>query len=138
MKVGIVFASALILFGLCHSAHAQTDSPRLGHGFSSISDFHYNRFTYTYKLSTPDLDNTPSWNAQDTEPPLSLRKALDIARAGLQRFVKPGDQGRVDSIALRQLDFEKWIYDVHSRARRRSALARPRLASPFSLRWMAR
>jgi hypothetical protein len=112
--IRIVFALTLFVLALCHSAHGQTDSPRPGHGFSSIGDFHYNGCTYTYKLSTPDLDNLPSWNAQDIEPPLSLRKALDLARAGLQRFVKPGEQWqwRVDSIALRQLDFDKWIYDM--------------------------
>src|SRR5207248_5054520 len=67
---------------------------------------------YTYNLSTSDIANTPSWNPSREDPPLSLRKALNVSLVNLGRFVKDVNVWEVEAISLRQMDVEKWIYEI--------------------------
>lgn len=114
MRMTMVFASIIVGLAVSQTVWGQTGPPsqqkiRI---FSSSTTFHYNGNTYTYGLSDDDLANTPSWNPEQNEPPLSPHRAVLLASDALRRFVKPGDEWRVDTIATTQPGSEKWIYDV--------------------------
>jgi hypothetical protein len=103
----IFFSLALVLISLhlsSSTACAQSQS-------ISGSTF-YGGNAYSYKISDEDLANTPSWNPAKEDPPLSLRKAVEIARANLRRFVKKADGLDVEKIELTQMGVEKWLYEV--------------------------
>jgi hypothetical protein len=72
----------------------------------------YGGNVYSYKISDEDLVNTPKWNPAKEEPPLSLRKAVEIARLNLRRFVKKPDGLDVEKIELRQMGIEAWLYQI--------------------------
>jgi hypothetical protein len=115
MKLGRLLASLLFSLALLGGTYAQDAAtgswPKL-RGFSMSHKFSYNGFTYTYHLSTSDIAHTPSWNPLKGEPPVSLRKALEIATVNLHRFVKDADGWDVSHIDLKQMDTGKWIYEI--------------------------
>ena len=79
---------------------------------SNSDSFIYGGNIYAHKASEWDLANSPLWNPAREEPPLSLRKAVEIARESLRRYVKKADDMGVERIELRQLGVDKWIYTV--------------------------
>jgi|ERR1044072_734803 hypothetical protein len=79
---------------------------------SSSDTFIYGGNIYSHKASEWDLANTPLWDAAREEPPLSLRKAVEIARGSLRRYVKKADDMSVERIELKQLGVDKWIYQI--------------------------
>ena len=72
----------------------------------------YGGNTYSHKISAEDLADTPSWNPEQGDPPLSLRKALEIARGSLRRYKSKAEVMSVEKIELRQMGVEKWLYEV--------------------------
>ena len=64
---------------------------------STSGSIFYGGNAYSYKISDDDLVNTPSWNPAKEDPPLSLRKAVEIARINLRRFVKKADDLEVEA-----------------------------------------
>ncbi len=107
MKIKFFFTSLfflLVTFSLSANAvHAQKST--LGVSYSFGDD------EISYKLSDLDLTTTPSWKPEQGEPPVSLQRALEIARANLPRFVKNTDDFKVKHIILSQLGEDKWFYD---------------------------
>ena len=73
---------------------------------------YYGDNVYAYNISANDLQNTPSWKPEQEDPPVSLRKALEIARKNLSRFVKKSNAFEVENINLIQMDGNKWLYDI--------------------------
>jgi len=67
---------------------------------------------FAYNLSDKDFANTPSWNQDDGEPPLSLSQAVKIARENLPRFVKKADNLKIREITLQSMGNNKWFYRV--------------------------
>jgi hypothetical protein len=117
MKSVIVFGSIILCLTLSHSVRGQTESTDQTKQpmFSSTrfsTSFHYEGNAYRYEVSDDDLVDTPSWNAEQNEPPLSPRDAAGIASTAFRRFVKTGEKWRVDGIAAHHVSAEKWIYDV--------------------------
>ncbi len=86
-----------------NAVHAQNST--LGASFS------YGDNEISYKLSDLDLVKTPSWKPEQGEPPVSLQRALEIARANLPRFVKNADDFKVKHIILSPLGEDRWFYD---------------------------
>jgi hypothetical protein len=66
---------------------------------------------FAYKLSDDDFVNTPSWNQED-EPPLSLSRAVKIARENMPRFVKMPEIMKVSDVTLQRMGQDKWYYRV--------------------------
>ncbi len=114
MKFVLLLTSVLLSLILFKPAYGQDAAPNQAklRGFSMSQDFSYDGVTYTYRLSTSDLVNTPSWNPLSEEPPFPMRKALEVSALNLRRFVKDADGWDVGSISLKQMDTEKWIYEV--------------------------
>jgi hypothetical protein len=94
----------LVAFSLSVNT-VQAQNSTLGASFSDGDN------EISYKVSDLDLAKTPSWKPEQGEPPVSLQRALEIARANLPRFVKNADDFKVKHIILSALGEDKWFYD---------------------------
>lgn len=68
--------------------------------------------TYRYRYTQDDFAETPSWNAENGEPPLSISRASTIARANLPRFVTGAENFKMRHAMLRATGNEKWFYQI--------------------------
>lgn len=68
--------------------------------------------TYSYKYTKDDFTETPSWNGEDGEPPLSMSRAVAISRANLPRFVTSAENFKMQHIMLKQTGNDKWAYMI--------------------------
>jgi len=67
---------------------------------------------FSYKLTDLDFTETPSWKPGETDPPLSVRRAVEIARINLPRFVKEAEKWRIRKIDLNNIIDDKWFYTI--------------------------
>lgn len=69
---------------------------------------------YSYRLTDRDFADTPSWNQDEGEPPLSISRAVKIARESLPRFVKNAESWKMRMVMLQSIGgAEKWYYRIH-------------------------
>lgn len=68
---------------------------------------------YSYKFTNLDFADTPSWNQEEGEPPLSISRAVKIARENLPRFVKNAESWKMRMVMLQRIGEEKWYYRIH-------------------------
>jgi len=68
--------------------------------------------SYAYHLFEHDFANTPSWKQDEGEPPLSIGRAIKIARENLPRFVKSAESWKVDMVTLKDVIKDKWYYRI--------------------------
>lgn len=68
--------------------------------------------TYSYKYTEQDFENTPAWNAENGEPPISISQALKIARENLPRFVENAEIWKTRRIFLQGTNNDKWFYNI--------------------------
>ncbi len=83
-------------------------------------DKEWSRFTryvdgskYTFKVTAEELQNLPSWNPETEDVPLSARKAIEVARKNLGKFLSTPDKWSVDHVDLTRMTKDKWIYEVY-------------------------
>ena len=69
--------------------------------------------SYAYKLTDQDFANTPSWNQEQSEPPLSVSQAVRIARENLPRFVRSAETWKMRMVSLQSMGEDKWYYRIH-------------------------
>lgn len=68
---------------------------------------------YSYKLYDEDFVNTPKWNIEEGEPPVSISRSIQIAKVNLARFVEGSDNFKVRAIQLREFSNSgKWYYSI--------------------------
>lgn len=70
---------------------------------------------FVYKMSDDDFANTPSINPEENEPPISVTRAIRIARENLPRFVKDTEKWKVAAVRLEAAAENKWFYMVSLR-----------------------
>ena len=106
MKIRLVIFSTVLLLLVSISAFSQ--------------DKEWSRFTryldgnrYTFKVTAEELKNLPSWNPDTEDVPMSPRKALEIARTNLSKFVQTSEKWSLDRIELTRMTKDKWIYEVY-------------------------
>lgn len=105
----IVVSLALITFVIPCLA----DDDSLG---SRVTD--YGQATYVFNLSRKRLDSMPQWTSIQPNPPLSPRKAQEVAFKKLRELVPKEPKWRLISISLEPVDedsegkFKFWIYVV--------------------------
>ena len=99
MKLGL----ALLILGLSSAFSTQAEAQQMGHGHGTTTSFVYKNLTFQYQLSDDDFKHTPSWNPETDESPLPTRKALEVARVNLHRFVQDADRFEVEKINLESL-----------------------------------
>ena len=68
--------------------------------------------SYAYKLTDQDFVNTPSWNQEEGEPPISVSRAIKIARENLPRFVKSAETWKMQMVTLQSMGEGKWYYRI--------------------------
>ncbi len=102
MKLKLVLLSAILLLSFSGAATAQ----RVSSLFSCEGN------NYTLKFSDKDFVKTPSWNPEkDENAPLSIHKALEIARTTLNRcHPKAKDNWNLSKIELMPMGTDKWVY----------------------------
>jgi hypothetical protein len=73
--------------------------------------------TLRVTLTTEDLERSPSWKTSADNPPLSAKKALQLATAKRLQIAKdrPDWKWELESLALKQADdtTDKWFWLVH-------------------------
>ena len=99
-----------IAFMLCFSssgASAQEISSTISPTKATFRDGNF-----SYDLSEKDFANTPSWNQDNSELPLSLTQAVKIARDTMPRFIKKAENLKVREIVMQTMGNNKWFYSV--------------------------
>jgi hypothetical protein len=66
---------------------------------------------YEFLVSSQDLEKTPAWPPNEENPPLSPRRAVEIARTQLAALMAGAKDWRLHEVTLRPLD-DHWIYLV--------------------------
>src|SRR5258705_11616448 len=100
----------LLALGFLVVSSAQAQAQAMGHGHGTTTAFVYNNLTFRYDLQDDDFKKSPTWNPETEESPLSTRKALDIARANLQRFVLDAEKFEIEKIDLERFEPHKWVF----------------------------
>ncbi len=69
---------------------------------------------YVYKFGEQDFADTPVWNQDQDEPPLSVSKAVSISRGTLPRFVSNAETWKMWTITLESFGSNSniWYYRV--------------------------
>lgn len=68
--------------------------------------------SHAYQLFDQDFAGTPSWKQDEGEPPISVGRAIKIARENLPRFVKSAESWKVDMVTLKDMVKDKWYYRI--------------------------
>jgi hypothetical protein len=66
---------------------------------------------YVSRITDQDLQKTPAWPAGQENPPLSPRRAIDVASKYLATLLPNGKDWRLHQVTLRPID-NRWIYLV--------------------------
>src|SRR5437667_8771429 len=66
---------------------------------------------YEFRISDQDLQKTPAWPPGQDNPPISARRAIDIASKQLAALLPNGKDWRLYEVTLRPID-NRWIYLV--------------------------
>src|SRR4051812_42974049 len=66
---------------------------------------------YEFHIADQDLQTTPAWPATQENPPLSARRAIDIASKQLATLLPDGKDWRLYEVTLRQIE-NRWVYLV--------------------------
>ena len=87
---------------------------------------------YEFHIPDQDLQKTPAWPATQESPPLSPRRAIDIASKQLAALLPNGKDWRLYSVTLRPMD-DRWIYLVDFLEPVRRDNAAQQLSSSFQV-----
>jgi|SRR5579883_1303148 len=71
----------------------------------------YNGKKYEFHITDQDLQKGPAWPANQQNPPLSARRAIDAARNELATLLPNGKDWRLYEVTLRPID-DHWVYLV--------------------------
>lgn len=71
----------------------------------------YNGKKYEFHIADQDLEKTPAWPANQENPPLSPRRAIDIATKQLASILPNGKDWRLYEVTLRPVG-DRWVYLV--------------------------
>jgi hypothetical protein len=66
---------------------------------------------YEFIVSDQDLQKTPAWAPGQENPPLSARRAIDIATKQIATVLPNGKDWRLHAVTLRPIE-NRWIYLV--------------------------
>jgi hypothetical protein len=79
--------------------------------FDTTFTVQYGGKKYDFHISQDELQKTPAWPAAQENPPLSARRAIDIATKQLATLLPNGKDWRLYEVTLRQID-NRWVYLV--------------------------
>ena len=84
----------------------------MGHGHGATITIDYNNQTFRYEFQDSDVKDSPSWNPETEKSPLSVPKAVDIARLNLQRFLLDAEKFEIEEIHLERFEPHKWLFQI--------------------------
>jgi hypothetical protein len=106
MKHQLVICATVFLLLMSAAAYSQ--------------DKEWSRFTryvdgrrFSFKVTAEELQSLPSWNPETEDVPLSARKAIEVAKINLSRFLPTPDRWTLDHIDISRMTKDKWIYEVY-------------------------
>lgn len=67
---------------------------------------------YVYNYTEKDFAETPSWKVEEGEPPVSVARAVQIARTNLPRFVENAEKFKINGAWLQLANNDKWFYKI--------------------------
>ena len=73
-----------------------------------------------YGVTDAVIDSTPAWSDLDNSPPLSAKRAIEVAKKAVVRFEEEGRvkslpdilEWKINKLTLKPLDNEKWLWLV--------------------------
>jgi len=66
---------------------------------------------YEFHISDQDFQKTPAWAPGQENPPLSVRRAIDIATRQITTILPNGKDWRLYEVTLRPIE-NRWVYLV--------------------------
>jgi hypothetical protein len=99
MEVPMLFNSVLFVAALW-AAQAET-----------TFTVEYGGKKYEFRIPDQDLQKTPAWPPAQENPPLSARRAIEIATSQLAALLPNGRDWRLYDVTLRPIE-NRWIYLV--------------------------
>ena len=66
---------------------------------------------YEFRVTDAGLQKTPDWAPGQENPPLSARRAIDVAKRELGMLLPNGNDWRLYAVTLRPIE-NRWIYLV--------------------------
>lgn len=73
-------------------------------------------YKYTVKIFDEDIEKMPSWNPETEEAPLSPRKAIEVARENISRFIlQDSEKWVLENVSLSQVGSpgsDRWLYQA--------------------------
>jgi hypothetical protein len=66
---------------------------------------------YEFRIADQDLQKSPAWAPNQDNPPLSPRRAIDIAKKEIATLLPNGKDWRLYEVTLRPID-SHWVYLV--------------------------
>ena len=79
--------------------------------FETTFTVEYGNKKYEFHVTDQDLQKTPAWPGSQENPPLSPRRAIDIASKYLATLLPNGKDWRLYEVTLRPID-DHWVYLV--------------------------
>ena len=92
----------------------------------------YNGKKYEFRIADVDLSRTPAWSAAQENPPISARRAIDIASKQLAMLLPDGKDWRLYQVTLKPIG-DRWIYLVEFLEPLRGDGAGQRLSNGFQI-----
>lgn len=66
---------------------------------------------YEFQISDQDLQKTPAWQPGQENPPLSARRAIEVATKQIATLLPNGKDWRLYAVTLRPIE-GRWVYLV--------------------------
>jgi hypothetical protein len=92
----------------------------------------YSSTKYEFHITDQDLQAGPTWAANQENPPLSPKRAIDIASKELATLLPNGKDWRLYEVTLRPID-DHWVYLVQFLEPLRSNAGGQQLSSGFEI-----
>ena len=100
--------------------------------FETTFTVEYGGKKYEFHITDQDLQKTPSWPANQENPPVSARRAIDIASKYLATLLPNGKDWRLYQITLKPIG-DRWIYLVEFLEPLRGDAGAQQLSSGFQI-----
>jgi len=96
MRITSILLGLRFLTASCVVAQAQA----MGHGHGTFITIDYHNQKFRYDFQDGDFNDTRSWKPETDESPLSVPKAVDIARVNLQRLSRKQRNSKLRTSSL--------------------------------------
>jgi hypothetical protein len=105
MRFSIIILSIGIVLFTASSIYGQDES-------NSVTKF-VNGYKYSSRIEEKELQDLPSWNPNTEDVPISVRKAVEVARKKMDLlFPETKEKWYLNNVELSKMGKDKWYYKV--------------------------